>query len=152
MNQNMRFLQSTDSDSIFQYERERLKKEVSEEDAIFLEWKASWRPESLEFYLPNGWCFGIFDVDEKLTAYFLAQPILFYHGHMQTLWVEHVAANTLEQKQKLIEVAYKTSKEKHLQKLLFKKDCVDVKDFSTYSFKESQGQYFELTTTKMDNP
>lgn len=152
MKLSMRFLQPTDLDKILTLERSLLKQQASEEEAMFAEWHASWRQESLEFYLPNGWCFGIFDESESLTAYFLAQPILFFHGLMQTLWVEHLTAANDELKQRLLEVAYKTSREKHLQKLLVKHACLQSKDLTSYSYKERADLYFELTTTKMDNP
>lgn len=145
----MRFLQPSDKEKILEFERSRLKQQLNEEEAIFAEWKASWREESLDFYLPNGWCFGILS-EQGIEAYFLAQPILFLHGHMQSLWVEHIVASKAEQRDRLIEVAYKTSREKHLQKLLIKHTCLNTKDLTSYKHKEWVDLYFELTTTKMD--
>ncbi|MCB0349355.1 MAG: hypothetical protein KDD37_11005 [Bdellovibrionales bacterium] len=150
MNYDMRFLQPSDLDIILQYERKKARLNTTDEEAMFAEWQASWRQESLEFYLPNGWCFGIFDDAKSLIGYFLAQPILFFQGHMQSLWVEHISSDSLELKQKLVEVAYKTSREKHLQKLLLKASCVLSSEISMYQYKENPGTYFELATTKMD--
>lgn len=152
MKQSMRFLQRSDLEMILDFERSLLKQQDNEEVHMFTEWHASWRQESLEFYLPNGWCFGIFDETQNFQAYFLAQPFLFFQGHMQTLWVEHISSTSPELTQKLLEVAYKTAREKHLQKLLVKHACLSAKDLTSYSYKERADLYFELTTTKMDTP
>lgn len=83
-----------------------------------LTWSARFRPEALEFYLPLGWSFGGFDGDKKLVGYFLAQPLLFFGGLTQTLWVEHLAYKTTETGQALLDLVTRLSKEKHLQRVL----------------------------------
>lgn len=79
---------------ILSFEQELLEKiNLDPMKKKLLSWKASWREESLEHYLPTGWCFGFFNPDnpKQLLGYYLAQPILFYRGLTQNLWVEHIA-------------------------------------------------------------
>lgn len=116
----IRILQPSDIDTILTFERSVL--EITEPDAMereMREWHAPWRKESLEFYLPLGWSFGDFAGD-KLTAYFIAQPILFSGGMTQTLWVEHFHATSETVQAALFDVAYRTCREKHFQKLVLR--------------------------------
>ena len=95
--------------------------EISEPDPIrreMMSWHARWRPEALEHYLPLGWSFGVWQGD-KLVAYFLAQPLLFVSGLTQTLWVEHLSFKEKKAADKLVECAYRWSRDKHLQRIVF---------------------------------
>ncbi len=81
-------------------------------------WSAPWRKESLEHYLKLGWSFGAWS-DKVLKGYFLAQPIVFFAGHTQSLWMEHLnfgGQNHLALG--LVDVAYRWSRDKHLQRLI----------------------------------
>lgn len=118
----IRILQPTDVEAILQFERSAL--EVTEPDSMereLFEWHAPWRRESLEHYLALGWSFGDFAGD-KITGYFLAQPQLFTRGMTQTLWIEHFHATNETVQAALFDVAYRTCREKHFQKLVMKEE------------------------------
>ncbi len=85
-------------------------------------WHARWRRESLEHYLPQGWSFvkrESKDVGGKIRAYILCQPLLFFEGWTQSLWIEHVSALTNTDGAEMIEIAYRWARDKHLQKVFF---------------------------------
>ncbi len=84
-----------------------------------LSWHANWRPESLDHYLPQGWSFGLWE-NNQLCAYVLAQPLLFFNGFTQSVWVEHITADQSksEHVDQLTEVLYKWCRDKHIQKLV----------------------------------
>jgi hypothetical protein len=90
-------------------------------------WQAKWRKESLELYLSNGWSFLARDPairssqseEGQLVAYFLAQPLLFFDGQTQSLWVEHVSYSSLQARDEVCELAFRLSREKHFQRVYF---------------------------------
>jgi hypothetical protein len=113
----IKILQPSDQAAILQFERARL---PATPDSFMSEWHAPWRTEALEHYLPLGWSFGLFSkAAGTLTAYFLAQPQLFINGMTQSLWLEHVSFQNENEARRLMEVAYRLSREKHFQVLLF---------------------------------
>ncbi len=81
-------------------------------------WKARSRPEALEHYLPLGWSFAAW-AGETMVGYFLAQPLLFYAGLTQTLWVETLQVSSTEAAQILLDTACRLAREKHFQRVLF---------------------------------
>lgn len=85
---------------------------------IFLLWKSSFREESLNHYLNMNWCFGCFS-GGALVGVILLQPMLFFNGLTQVLWVESLKALDVEVEKVLLEVSYKTAREKHLQTMVF---------------------------------
>ena len=111
-----RILQASDLEQIYQ-----LEKKPGDMEAEMASWSASWRRESLEHYLPLGWSFGLFD-DETLVAYALAQPQLFVHGLTQNLWFEHFLFQNDDQAGFLLDLLYRTCREKHFQSLRLKED------------------------------
>lgn len=122
MNFDVIVLRKDDADTVLAFEKERLAEAVPDEiEREFASWNARWRPEALEHYLSSGWCFGVWSREgqSQLLGYFLAQPILFFRGMTQTLWVEHVAYSTQEVGRHLVEVAYRMARDKHMQKVLF---------------------------------
>lgn len=120
-------LSSPDIIEVFNYANARLERtEPDANDRMFKSWSAKWRKEALEHYLKLGWSFIVRDEarvgpDGKPTAvgFFLAQPFLFFRGQTQTLWVEHIEADSEAVKAELVEVAVKVAREKHLQRVLF---------------------------------
>jgi hypothetical protein len=89
-------------------------------EAEMASWHARWRPEALDHYLPLGWSFGAFDPDRnELKGYLLAQPLLFFRGLTQSLWVEWLRASDPAVAASLAEVAYKWARDKHLQQVLY---------------------------------
>jgi hypothetical protein len=102
-------------DEIFQFEQSTLERSVEDEQLrMFLSWKAPWRREALEFYLPKGWCFAVRE-NNRLVGYFLAQPLIFFRQLTQTLWIEHVSYENKTVGDYLLEIAFKTAREKHIQ-------------------------------------
>ena len=120
---NFKILRLEDLDKIISYEKDLLVSSIPDEaEREFTAWKALWRQEALEHYLPLGWSFAAWEGEEgesPLLGYFLSQPILFFQGLTQTLWLEHLQANSESLKDELIDVAYKTCREKHFQSLIF---------------------------------
>ncbi len=133
-----------DIDSILAFEMERLPGEGIEKE--MKSWHALWRREALEHYAPLGWSF-VMRRQGQLQGYVLAQPVLFFKGWTQTLWVEHIGANTRELETYLFEIVYKWSRDKHFQKVFFHEDLKFVnKDQLPI---QQAGQINSLSTTKM---
>lgn len=114
-------LAEKDLQQIIQLEKQLLAKQVNDPmRAEMMAWKQSWREESLNHYLPSGWSMGFFDNDGvDLKGYFLAQPILFFRGLTQNLWIEHLRAFDNMNIDELVDVAYRLARSKHLQSVLF---------------------------------
>lgn len=148
----MTVLKPEDEESILELENNRLaESDLDPVDAELLSWHARWRKESLQYYLPLGWSFGVWSDDEKdqLLGYLLAQPFLFFRGLTQTLWVEHLSWTSEQVLDVLIEVAYKWSRDKHLQKVIFSSND-EIKDrLQPYSPQAIQDDLLELKTSKL---
>lgn len=123
-----RVIQTQDLAEILDFETKKLQELIPDEmERTFQSWNARWRKESLEHYLPLGWSFlarnseisSPFSDEGQLVGYFLAQPLLFLDGQTQTLWVEHLQYASLKARDELCELAYKLSREKHFQKVIF---------------------------------
>ncbi len=124
----LRVIQTSDLEEILDFEQSRLRETVTDEDErIFAAWNSRWRKESLEHYIPMGWSFLARDRNQAtaqlpegpLVGYFIAQPLLFLAGQTQSLWVEHMQFQALQARDELCDLAYKLSREKHFQKVLF---------------------------------
>ncbi len=115
-------LSLTDIDEIYQYADARLALSIPDPQLrTFESWTAKWRRESLEHYLPLGWSFIVRE-NQKVVGYFLGQPFLFFRGQTQTLWIEHLEANSPEIMAALADVAVGVAREKHFQRVLFAAD------------------------------
>lgn len=120
-------LKPSDQDTLLSYERaraERLYPDPMERELS--SWKARWRPEQLTHYLPLGWSFGAWQ-DGRLVGYVLTQPLLFFRGLTQTLWVEHLAYDDNAVGEELIESVYKWARDKHFQTVLVSNLPKDLK-------------------------
>lgn len=88
---DLKVLSLDDGPSLVALEKKLLDQDLASfEEQELLSWSAPWRKESLEHYLPLGWSFGLWN-KEELVAYALAQPLLFFQCHTQSLWVEHIS-------------------------------------------------------------
>lgn len=132
----IRTAQLSDLDELLAYENEKLQIQISDEiERSMASWHARWRKESLEHYLKSGWSFVLrnptqsssFSKEGRLLGYFLAQPFLFVEGMTQTLWVEYISYSTASDRDELIQLAYRLSREKHFQKVIFPKES-DLKN------------------------
>ena len=128
MSLSSRVIQIQDLDEILSYEQKKLAETIADSnEAMMAGWNAKWRKEALEHYLPLGWSFLLRDEDMKtsenpegpLMGYLLAQPFLFLEGQMQCLWVEHLSYASLKARDELCDLAYRISREKHFQRVLF---------------------------------
>jgi hypothetical protein len=94
-----------------------------ESERIFVSWEARWRRESLEHFVNTKWSFLAQDSSDTseagLVGYFLAQPLIFFEGQAQSLWVEHLQFSTLQVRDQLIELAIRLAKENHFQRIYF---------------------------------
>lgn len=144
----IRILQITDLEAILEFERDVLAaQEPDEMERQMREWHAPWRREALEHYLPLGWSFGDFR-NEKITAYFLAQPQLFVHGLTQSLWVEHFHAGDAGTQAALFDVAYRLCREKHFQKLVIKDGPSHTLRQADLRLEDAKDKLLEIKTAK----
>ncbi|MEO0335333.1 MAG: hypothetical protein AAF202_03010 [Pseudomonadota bacterium] len=98
-------------------------------------WNAAWRRESLQHYLKLGWSMACWSQDEKdLLGFSLGQPLLFYKGLTQTLWVEAIVAVDQQTELELLEVSYKWARDKHLQNLALNPSLLELAQISDYTF------------------
>ena len=152
MNKEWRVLGIRDLELILSFERDGLNSTGrSEIERMMDEWNSSWRKESLEHYLAMGWSMAAWVRNangEELAGYFLAQPFLFFQGKTQVLWVELLRANSDEVRAELVDIAYKLSREKHLQSVLFnsQEDLAEI--LEKYKRAPLTNPIFEVMTTK----
>lgn len=117
-NLEIRILLPADQDLVAAFARARLEQSASDQMEVEMHsWVARWRPESLAYYLPQGWSFGAFQ-SGKMVGFILGQPLIFFRGLTQTLWIEELIFTKSEIGLELLETAYKWSKDKHLQCVL----------------------------------
>lgn len=115
----VRILLEKDLEMISKYARERVDLTSADQmEAEMHSWVARWRPESLEYYLPQGWSFGAFR-DGKMVGFILGQPLIFFRGLTQTLWIEELIFSEASAGSLLLDTAYKWAKDKHLQCVYF---------------------------------
>lgn len=125
MTDHVFILSPNDIAEISAFEMRRLESKIPDQlEREMASWNARWRKESLEFYLPQGWSFG-FKLGTQLEGYFLGQPLLFFRGLTQTLWIEQLSFTSEEVGVKLIETAFRWAKDKHLQTVIFA-DAADL--------------------------
>jgi hypothetical protein len=143
----LRVLRLEDKEQVQQYEA--LKSKESQDPLGFMkQWSAPWREESLEHYLKMGWCMGYFD-ESTLQGYSLVQPVLFFNGHTQSLWIEVIRAANQAIFSTLFEAAVKVSREKHLQKTFFSKKLFQDFDSIDNGLKiETSDETLFVRTTK----
>jgi hypothetical protein len=136
-----------DLNEVYDFAEARLREEISDEnERIFRSWDVRWKKEALDHYLKLGWSF-IARRDGRAVGFFLGQPFLFFRGHTQTLWVEHIEANDKEVSEALCDVAVKVAREKHLQRVLFSTTNLsqELKKWSPVALPDSIA---EIKTTK----
>lgn len=145
--EKLRVLRVEDKPDILTYESAR--SNTNDNPLAFVDtWSAPWREESLDHYLELGWCMGYFE-DHKLESYILVQPILFFRGLTQSLWIETIRANSESIFATLLEAVIRVSKEKHLQQVFFHKTLFQDFESQTKSFKiESLSEFSFVKTTR----
>lgn len=139
-------------DEILQFAEGRLAHVISDPtERMFASWHAPWRREALEHYLKLGWSFTVRNKSEPgapLMGFFLGQALLFLRGQTQTLWIEHIDAISDDARNGLTDVAVRLSREKHLQRVLFR-DAESVKSSLTqFKSQPMPDSITEVFTTK----
>lgn len=149
-----RIMEESDIPDIISFEKKKLDEStLSEVEKSIQSWNAKWREEFLQHYAKTGWSFVCVDEDQKssqnkIHGYFLGQAILFLDGQMQTLWVEHLSFNSLKTRDELCEIAYKLSREKHFQRVLFPNEPGVVNALASFRHEPWQSNYLVVKTTK----
>ena len=144
MNLECKVMTSEDLEDILSYGMAQLSGEGIDKE--MKSWHAVWRREALEHYAPLGWSFVSRD-QGQLQGYVLAQPVLFFKGWTQTLWIEHISAHSPELKTYLFEVVYRWARDKHFQKVYFH-DSLQFINSALWPI-ERDGLIQSLSTTKM---
>lgn len=122
-----RVLASDELEEVYAFSKNRWLANPKSQENLFHEWSASWRREFLEHYLKIGWSIARRDpVSGRLLGYILAQPVVFFRQHMQTVWIEYVEAESPKQVAELIEAIYKVCREKNMQRLFVRYDESDL--------------------------
>lgn len=112
-------------------------------------WHARWRDEALEHYLSLGWSFGSWvKGEDEPSGFLLAQPLLFFEGMTQTLWVEFLAGKSAAIERELAAVAYRWARDKHFQKILFAEGQRLNKVLTELNGKSSAIDVIEMKTAK----
>ena len=114
----LQILSIVDLEQVYQFARVRGPK-----GDPFAEWSAPWRKESLEHYLKIGWSMARRDPQTgRLLGYILAQPFLFMRKQTQTVWIEHVDAETPALVTELVDTIVRIGREKHMQRVMMEFD------------------------------
>lgn len=143
-----RIAQLADVEAAFNYE---YKKQFSNEDDEIENqikvWDSYFRKESLEHYFKSGWSFLALDQNQNIVGFFMGQALLFLDKQTQSLWVEYISATNSEILTELVDIAYRLSREKHFQKVLFSQD-VEAQVSRSFPFKKWERSVSYLKTTK----
>ncbi len=153
-----RVIQAQDLDEILDFEKRKLhESSLGENEKQFEAWNARWRKESLDHYVGMGWSFLIrdpsvespFSKEGLLLGYFIAQPLLFFDGYTQSLWVEHLQHSTIMARDELCEIAYKLCREKHFQKIFFPQSNQILNSVKQFRSEPWNPQVLHIKTSKM---
>ena len=111
----LRILQPSDREAVIDFAKRQLAAATADPmEREMQSWSARWRSEALDHYLPQGWSFGAFQ-EGRLHGFILAQPILFFRGLTQTLWIEHLEGDGPEATDQLFDCALRWARDKHFQ-------------------------------------
>ncbi len=115
-----RIAQPEDVEAVFDFEsKKQSNPELSDIENKMLIWDSFYRKESLEHYFKTGWSFVAIDDQQRICGFFMGQALLFLDKQTQTLWVEHLSAINSEIFTELVDIAFRLSREKHFQRVLF---------------------------------
>lgn len=144
-----RIAQLEDKESIFQFEIKRRFGDKSDEiENQMLVWSSPYRLEALEHYLKLGWSFLALNTQNEIQGFFLGQPLLFFDQQTQTLWLEYLSAVDSNIQAELLQIAYKLSREKHFQRVLFGPEVEVTAREQGLPVQSWSRQNFILKTTK----
>lgn len=144
-----RIAQLEDVENVFNYEYQKnYSVDLGEIENQIMVWNSFFRREALEHYFKTGWSFLALDSAQNIVGFFMGQALLFLDKQTQSLWIEYVSASTPEIYTELIEIAYRLSREKHFQKVLFS-DSVEQQSLTKpFPFVSWERKVSYLKTTK----
>lgn len=144
-----RIAQAADLEAVYKFAEEKLKESVPDDTERMMKiWDSRFRKEALEHYLKLGWSFIAEDQDQKIQGYFLGQPLLFFEGKTQTLWVEDVQAASEQIAAELAEISYKLSRDKHFQKVILPESLKPVLELKNIKSQQQSDSWIWCKTTK----
>jgi hypothetical protein len=147
-------------EEVLEFENRKLKESFADDaERMMQSWNSKWRKEALEHYLPMGWSFVARDSNQSsefsneglLVGYFIAQPLLFFDGQTQSLWVEHLQYSTLQARDELCDLAWRLSREKHFQRVYFPNTPALSPTLKTLKAEQWSSQVLMLKTTKSNS-
>jgi hypothetical protein len=156
----LRIAEAREVEEILEFENRKLKESFADESERMMQsWHSRWRKEALEHYFPMGWSFVARDSSQTsefsreglLVGYFMAQPLLFFDGQTQSLWVEHLQYSTLQARDELCDLAWRLSREKHFQRVYFPNTPALSPTLKTMKAEEWSSQVLMLKTTKSNS-
>lgn len=146
---NYRIAEAADLDTIYAFAEDKLRLKFPDQMELMMAvWESRFRKEALEHYLKLGWSFLAYDLNNQVHGFFLGQPLLFFQGRTQTLWVEYILANSTKIQSDLADIAIKLSRDKHLQEVVFPEEVRDLQFERNYQFNEIQNKMTWVKTTK----
>ncbi len=149
MNYFCRVIQQQDLNAIIQFEQKRMEQLIPDEtERMFAHWNSRARQEAMEHHIPMGWSFLALNENQEIVGYFLAQPLLFFDGQTQSLWVEHVQYANEQARNELCELAYRLSREKHFQRVYFQQTDEINQAVSAFKPENWNAKTLMLKTTK----
>lgn len=144
-----RIAQIEDVEMVFNYEsKKQFNADLNEIENQINVWNSNCRIEALNHYFKLGWSFLALNKQNEVLGFFMGQPLLFVDKQTQSLWVEYVSADNNEIRTQLIDIAYKLSREKHFQKVLFAKEIASEKLTQNFQFNNWERSVIYLKTTK----
>lgn len=144
-----RIAQAEDLESIYTYAENQLKQQIPDQMELMMAvWESRFRKEALEHYMKLGWSFVAKNSEGQICGFFLGQPLLFFQAQTQSLWVEYILADTQQIKSELVEIAYKLSRDKHIQQVLFPEDVQNLKFEKPIPFQKIKDPVIWAKTTK----
>ncbi len=111
-------------------------------------WNSFFRKEALEHYFKTGWSFLALDSQQNIVGFFMGQALLFLDKQTQSLWVEYISGATPQIYTELVEIAYRLSREKHFQKVLFSEVVQQQPLTKQFSFTDWERKVSYLKTTR----
>ncbi len=141
--------QTEDLENIYTYAEAQLKTEVPDDmERMIAIWESRFRKEALEHYLKLGWSFVGKNSENKICGFFLGQPLLFFQAQTQTLWIEYILADDLKIKSELVDIAYKLSRDKHFQQVIFPESVQQLEFEKPILFQKIKEPMIWAKTTK----
>jgi hypothetical protein len=145
----LQVLSAQDSDAILEWVEMRRAREIPDPfERMLQSWASRTRTEALHHYLSLGWSM-VSRAESKVNGVILAQPVLFFRGMTQALWVEWLDAADSSTAAALADAIVRVAREKHLQRVHFDRLSLGVDTaFSAWSAREIDTGLLEIKTTK----